>query len=99
MTPIQEGLVLGQDGRVVCGTMSNLFLQSGDEAFTRDATEERRHRRRGRGWHGSSASDSGQVLEVDVPSTPSMPRMPCIWSNSLDRCLVRVGASRQDLRS
>ncbi len=24
----QEGLMLGQDGRVVCGTMSNLFLQS-----------------------------------------------------------------------
>jgi len=26
---IDEGLMLGQDGRVVCGTMSNLFLQRG----------------------------------------------------------------------
>jgi 4-amino-4-deoxychorismate lyase len=29
-----EGLLLGQDGRVVCGTMSNIFVQRGDVLFT-----------------------------------------------------------------
>jgi len=29
-----EGLLLGQDGRVVCGTMSNVFLQQGDSLLT-----------------------------------------------------------------
>lgn len=29
-----EGLLLGQDGRVVCGTMSNIFLQQGDDLLT-----------------------------------------------------------------
>lgn len=29
-TDCQEGLMLGQDGRVVSGTMSNLFVQAGD---------------------------------------------------------------------
>ena len=31
---IAEGIMLGQDGRVVCGTMSNLFLQIGDALRT-----------------------------------------------------------------
>ncbi|MGB5563247.1 MAG: aminodeoxychorismate lyase [Sedimenticolaceae bacterium] len=31
---IDEGLMLGQDGRVVCGTMSNLFLQYGEHLAT-----------------------------------------------------------------
>ena len=31
---IAEGIMLGQDGRVVCGTMSNLFLQIGDTLRT-----------------------------------------------------------------
>jgi 4-amino-4-deoxychorismate lyase len=31
---IAEGIMLGQDGRVVCGTMSNLFLQFGDTLRT-----------------------------------------------------------------
>lgn len=31
---IDEGLMLGLDGRVVCGTMSNLFVQHGDHLAT-----------------------------------------------------------------
>lgn len=31
---IDEGLMLGQDGRVVCGTMSNLFVQHGESLAT-----------------------------------------------------------------
>jgi 4-amino-4-deoxychorismate lyase len=31
---IDEGLMLGQDGRVVCATMGNLFLQRGDSLST-----------------------------------------------------------------
>ena len=33
---IGEGLMLGQDGRVVCGTMSNIFIQKGSELLTPD---------------------------------------------------------------
>jgi len=33
-TTVAEGLMLDQDGYVVCGTMSNLFLQSRDVLFT-----------------------------------------------------------------
>jgi len=31
---IDEGVMLGQDGRVLCGTMSNLFAQQGDTLIT-----------------------------------------------------------------
>ena len=31
---IGEGLLLGQDGRVVCGTMSNIFVQQGQSLMT-----------------------------------------------------------------
>ena len=31
---IDEGLMLGQDGRVVCGTMSNVFVQQGQTLLT-----------------------------------------------------------------
>ena len=31
---IQEGIMLGQDGRVVCGTLSNLFVQKGNTLVT-----------------------------------------------------------------
>ena len=31
---VGEGLMFGQDGRVVCGTMSNLFLQHGEDLQT-----------------------------------------------------------------
>lgn len=31
---IDEGVMLGQDGRVLCGTMSNLFVQQGDALIT-----------------------------------------------------------------
>ena len=31
---VDEGVMLGQDGRVLCGTMSNLFIQRGDLLVT-----------------------------------------------------------------
>ncbi len=31
---IDEGVMLGQDGRVLCGTMSNLFVQQADALIT-----------------------------------------------------------------
>jgi 4-amino-4-deoxychorismate lyase len=33
-TGIDEGLMCGQDGRVVCGTMSNLYVQRGERLLT-----------------------------------------------------------------
>jgi 4-amino-4-deoxychorismate lyase len=31
---VDEGVMLGQDGRVLCGTMSNLLIQRGDSLIT-----------------------------------------------------------------
>ena len=87
---IQEGLVLGQDGRVLCGTMSNLFLQSGDRLSTPCV------KRAGiagvvRELARQLASDSGQVLEeVDVPIDAVHAADALFLSNSLIG-VVRVG--------
>lgn len=86
----EEGLVLGQDGRVVCGTMCNLFLQAGDRLSTPCV------RRAGiagvvRGLALRLASDSGQVLEeADVPIDAIRAADAVYLTNSLIG-VVRVG--------
>lgn len=85
-----EGLTFGQDGRVVCGTMSNLFLQAGNRLLTPCV------RRAGiagvvRGLALQIASDSGQVLEeADVAIDAVHAADAMFLSNSLIG-VVRVG--------
>lgn len=86
----EEGLMLGQDGRVVCGTMCNLFLQAGDRLLTPCV------RRAGiagvvRGLALQIASDSGQVLEEDDVAIDAVHAADAVYlSNSLIG-VVRVG--------